>query len=186
MMDSRGRDDTRRPMGAERKDAPTSTGEQAQRCYNCNGVGHFKDQCPHPRRQREYVRVAHMTIDDVGDVDNEEDNENSEPETRGSERVGQSSGSGDDNDENDIIEVPTGDFYEGNEADIDFYSSLFTFPMGNTAEKNQISQPDPQGLAAPLRKEGKTLNIPPQSRRKEILSKAIRQDPPMADDEPRR
>ena len=75
-----------------------------------------------------------------------------------------SSTGSDDDDDSDIIEVPTGDFYEGNEADLGFLGSLFAFPLNgdpNGDPKAQQTQPDPMGQAGPLmRKEHRPNDTP--------------------------
>jgi len=138
----------RRPTGAERKDTPKTDGDQTRRCYNCNGTGHFKDQCPHPKRQRDYVRAAHTTVGDTEDADDEGegDNDESESEIRESEPIDSVEQPDNIDNVSDVIEVPAGDFYEGYGADLGFMGSLFAFPLKDiTMETSAPQQPRPLG-----------------------------------------
>jgi hypothetical protein len=39
-----------RPNHGGRKATPNSAQPQAKRCFNCNGLGHFAGDCPHPKK----------------------------------------------------------------------------------------------------------------------------------------
>jgi hypothetical protein len=156
----KGREPYRRPADVEKRETAKPSGDTARRCYNCNGTGHFRDQCPQPKRQREYVRAAHTVAGETEDADDEGEGreDDSELDARESESMVDQ---GEHDDQDDIIEVPAGDFYEGNEADPDFMGSIYAFPLGNIlgkASTPQQASTKPMGSAELPKKEA--TNVP--------------------------
>jgi hypothetical protein len=108
------------------------THSNGKRCYNCDETGHFAPDCPKLKRQREFVRAAHTATGDQGDADDEEEGDrrhvNSEHSTR-DDRSSTVETNHDDHDNDHVIEVLAGDFYEGVEAEASFLASLHPFPL---------------------------------------------------------
>jgi hypothetical protein len=37
-------------MGGKKKTCNNTDDGRQKKCYNCDGIGHFSNKCPHPRR----------------------------------------------------------------------------------------------------------------------------------------
>jgi hypothetical protein len=110
-----------------------------KRCYNCDEFGHFSNDCPHPKRQKEHLRAAHTIVEDE-DADDEEEEERMNSQIGSQHGNDRSSTSGAAHgDESHIIEVLAGEFYEGTVADPKFLVSLHAFPPKEL--KNTIDVP---------------------------------------------
>ena len=146
---------TNRAAQGGRKGTPKAAPSNDKQCFNCDGVGHFASDCPHPKKTREYVRAARTSAGDDGDDEDEDDGERTML-GHNSTHVDDRSSILDGNEEQAEtyeIEVSAGDFYENVDADPEYIASLHAFPLkdlGNDA----VSAPSKTrtiGIPAPPR-----------------------------------
>jgi hypothetical protein len=106
---------------------------KTQKCFNCNEEGHYSNNCPHPQKPREYARAARTSAgDDETNDDEGEEEEGRDAQSNSHSENDQSSTLGatyNELDNDHVIEVSAGDFYEGAIADPEFIASLHVFPL---------------------------------------------------------
>lgn len=124
------------PSHRGRKVAPISAQPQVKRCYNCDNEGHFANDCPHPKKHREFVRAACTAVGE----DNPDDEENEEDESVASSEHQNGEDRRSDAKSHEI-EVSAEDFYDHETADPEFLASLHAVPLKGFTGNSESTAP---------------------------------------------